>query len=146
MTIYIPITNFKVSNGEIMLEINPAIVCNIMTKARAFHAKEDVVFPEMPLNPEGNVAFEILNDFQNDLTYLELKDIINELEPDQKATVVALLWLGRGDYDIDDWDMALKEATRVLNRQTAEYIIATPMVADYLSEGLALHGYSCEED
>ena len=67
-----------------------------------------------------------------------------DMEPDQRATVLALLWLGRGDYDITEWSAALEEAMGSLAPSTADQIIAIPLVADYLQEGLSLHGYSCD--
>jgi hypothetical protein len=35
-----------------MIDINPDIVCDIITRAREFHAKEDVVIPEVPNSPK----------------------------------------------------------------------------------------------
>jgi hypothetical protein len=57
---------------------------------------------------------------------------------------VALMWLGRGDYDLEEWEDALEQARESWSAHTAEYLIATPLVADYLEEGLSMHGYSCE--
>jgi hypothetical protein len=49
---------------------------------------------------------------------------------------VALMWIGRGDFEIDEWDDALERAQDSWNARTAEYLIGTPLVADYLAEGL----------
>jgi len=74
-------------------------------------------------------------------TRAELEATIADLEPDQQVELVALMWLGRGDYDIDEWDEAKRDAAAAYNARTASYLIATPLLADYLEEGLALHGY-----
>jgi hypothetical protein len=58
---------------------------------------------------------------------------------------MALCWLGRGDYEIDEWNIALTEAADFLDENYNEQLIAIPLVADYLLEGLNMHGYSCEE-
>ncbi len=55
------------------------------------------------------------------------------------------MWLGRGDFDIEEWGTALAEARSNRNARTASYLLGTPLVADYLQEGLSLHGYSCDE-
>jgi len=55
------------------------------------------------------------------------------------------MWLGRGDYDIEEWDTAVEDATDEYAERTVEYLLAHPMVADDLEEGLIAHGYSCEE-
>ncbi len=128
-----------------MLEVNPEIVCFIIAKAHEFHAKEQVVIPDLPENPADDWALQVLADHEDDPTYLELKTTIEDLEPDQQEALVALMWLGRGDYEVDEWAAALEAAHEQHNERTAEYLIATPLVADYLEEGLSLLGYSCEE-
>ncbi|WJW76414.1 DUF3775 domain-containing protein [Thiohalobacter sp. IOR34] len=128
-----------------MLDINPETVCFIIAKAHEFHAKEQVVIPEEPLSPSDDWALQVLADHADDLTYRELKSTIDDLEPDQQATLVALMWLGRGDFGIDEWESALQQAQESLNECTLAYLIATPLLADYLQEGLFQFGYSCEE-
>ncbi len=128
-----------------MLDVNPETVCFIIAKAREFHAKEEVVIPEEPTGPADSSALEVLADHKDDATYQEMKNTIEDLEPDQQVTLVALMWLGRGDYDASEWEAALDAARESWTRHTADYVIATPLVADYLEEGLAQLDYSCEE-
>ncbi|OOG25660.1 hypothetical protein B1C78_06015 [Thioalkalivibrio denitrificans] len=128
-----------------MLEMNPEIVCDVIARSREFHAKEEVVIPEEPGNPGDDWAMQILADHADDLTYLDLKTQIDDLDPEQQVQLVALMWLGRGDYEADEWDMAVEDAKDNWTPTTAEYLIATPLVSDYLTEGLALLGYSCED-
>lgn len=128
-----------------MLELNPEIVCLIIARAREFHAKEQVVLPEEPFNAGDDWALQTLADHLDDMTYREVIDAIENLEPDQQASLVALMWLGRGDFEPDEWDGALEQALDQATDRTAEYLLATPLVADFLEEGLDLLGYSCEE-
>ena len=128
-----------------MLDINPETVCFIIAKAHEFHAKEEVVIPETPLSPGDDWALQILADHDDDPTLQELQAVIEDLEPDQQVQLVALMWLGRGDFDIEEWNTALAEARSNRNARTASYLLGTPLVADYLQEGLSLHGYSCDE-
>lgn len=128
-----------------MLDLNPETVCRIIDKAHEFHAKEQVVIPEEPANPSGDWARQVLADHADDPTYRELKTMIEDLEPDQQVSLVALMWLGRGDFDEGEWNDALAQARESWTEHTADYLIATPLVADYLDEGLAALGYSCEE-
>jgi len=126
-----------------MLNINPEIVCQIIDKARQFHAEEGVVIPEEVDSPADESAIQMLANHDDDLTYLEVRLAIKDLEPEQQAELVALMWLWRDDYDIEEWEKALQDASDRWNRRTAEYLLATPLVADYLAEGLDRHGYSC---
>ena len=41
--------------------------------------------------------------------------------------------------------LARTEAARAHNEHTAEYLMGTPLLADYLSEGLACLGISCAD-
>jgi hypothetical protein len=127
-----------------MLDLNPETVCFIIGKAHQFHAKEEVVLPDGPFGPGDSSALQVLADHRSDATFAELRNTINDLEPDQQVQLVALMWLGRGDYDLEEWEDALEQARESWSAHTAEYLIATPLVADYLEEGLSMHGYSCE--
>lgn len=128
-----------------MLELNPETVCLIIARAREFHAKEQVVLPDEPFNPGDDWALQTLADHLDDLTYREVIDAIEDLEPDQQAQLVALMWLGRGDFDVEEWDAAVVQALEQANDRTAEYLLATPLVADFLEEGLDLLGYACDQ-
>lgn len=128
-----------------MMELNPETVCFLVSKAKVFHAQEQVVIPDEPLSPSEDWARQALANHEDDLTYQEFKAAVEDLEPDQQATLVALMWLGRGDYSAEQWDDAFADATSNWTPYTAEYLMARPLVADYLTEGLDMLGYSCEE-
>lgn len=128
-----------------MLDLNPDTVCFLVDKAHEFHAQEQVVIPDVPGSPTEDWALQALASHAGDPTFQEFKATVDDLEPDQQHQLVALLWLGRGDYDVAEWDEAVTEARRLSNRRTAEYLIAHPLLADYLEEALAELGYSCEE-
>lgn len=126
-----------------MLDINPDTVCRLAELARVFHAQEEVVIPEEPDDPSGDWPTQILADHAGDSTLEEFRGIVNDLEPDQQQQVVALLWLGRGDFEVDEWDEAVRQASENWTESTANYLIAHPMLPDYLTDGLDQHGYTC---
>jgi hypothetical protein len=74
------------------------------------------------------------------LTTRELRALINDLNVDEAAELVALAWIGRGDYDACEWAEALDEARRRDNRRTAKYLLGMPMLGDWLEEGLQAIG------
>ncbi len=128
-----------------MLDINPEIVCCIIEKSREFQAKEEVVIPEGLHSPGDDWALQVLADHAGDLTYLEVTNLITDLEPIQQVTLVALMWLGRGDFELDEWESAIEQAKDSWTERTAEYLLATPLVSDYLTDGLDQLGHSCNE-
>lgn len=125
-----------------MLNVSTHNICRLIDLAREFQAQEEVSFPEDPGSPSGDWAAQILASHQDDSTFGEFKSIIDDLEPDQQHEVVALLWVGRGDYCEDEWDDAVLQARDSWNLRTAEYLIAHPHLSDYLAEGLEVMGYS----
>jgi len=131
-------------SNDSILDISIDTVCRLIDLAMEFHAQEQVVIPEDLGNPSGDWAQQVLAAHVEDSTFQEFKADIQDLEPDQQFQLVALLWLGRGDYDLDEWDEAVAYAAENASPATAEYLIAHPMLADYLTEGLAQHGYSCD--
>jgi hypothetical protein len=133
------------STNQIILQISTETICFIIAKAHEFHAKEQVVFPEESDSPDDDWALQVLADHASDPTYLELKSAIDNLSPEEQVELVALMWLGRGVYESEEWRTALEEARENWNERTAEYLIGTPLVADYLEEGLAQLGYTCTE-
>jgi hypothetical protein len=109
------------------LDLNRDIVQTIIDKARRFHAKEEVTFPEEdPLSPAEDWAMQVLADHADDPVVQELTSTVDALEPDQQAKLVALMWLGRGDYSLDEWSEAVAQAQDEWNGRTAEYLIGTP--------------------
>ncbi|MEJ2643926.1 MAG: DUF3775 domain-containing protein [Gammaproteobacteria bacterium] len=130
---------------EQSLNVNPETVCFIIARAREFQAKDEVVIPDEPADANGDWALDILEDHRDDMTLQEVQSAVADLEPDQQYELVALMWVGRGDYDVDDWQGAVIAATEAWTERTADYLMTTPLAADYLEEGLELLGYSCEE-
>lgn len=124
--------------------INPTTVCFLIVTARAFHAKQAVAFPETPLSPsDDDVGRMVLADHADDPTQAEFTAAVDDLEPDQQIRLVALMWLGRGVYSVGEWDEAVRQAERERTDRTAQYLLSTPLVAEYLQEGLSLLGYDC---
>ena len=130
-----------------MLKVRLDTLCYIIAKAREFQAKEQVVFPETSMGAEDDWAMQVLADHKNDMSLLEIKASVEDLSPEQQAELVALMWLGRGDYSLEEWEEASTEALEQYmdNKNTVSYLIAHPMVTDHLEEGLLAHGYSCED-
>ena len=75
----------------------------------------------------------------------ELTSLIDSLSEDAQIDLVALTWLGRDDYSASDWTEVRAEAPRAHNNRTASYLLGTPLLGDFLEEGLSMLGYSCAE-
>lgn len=128
-----------------MLNVNPDTVCFLIGKAHEFHVKEGAVIPDVPNSPAEDWGRQVLADFGDDATVSEFRSTFDDLEPDQQHEVVALMWVGRGDFAVEEWEAAVDEARDNWTPTTADYLLAHPMLADHLQEGLIALGYTCGE-
>ena len=126
-------------------EIDTETVCRIVVKARQFDAKEGAVEENYGANPVDEDFREVLADIKDDPVYEELKTFIDGLNVDEQCDLVALTWVGRGDFTAPEWSRALALAREQHTARTAEYLLGTPTLADLLEEGLAAFGESCED-
>lgn len=131
---------------------NPALniatdkVAFIILKARAYDAKEGLTDEDEGSNPTDDGDLEVLEDDPDDLTRQELADAIRALNEEEQINLVALAWLGRGTYDLSEWNTALETARSEHNARTAHYLLGLPLLGDYLEEGLAQFGERISDD
>ena len=127
------------------LNISPEKVCFIILKAREFDAKVDPRESDPGSNPADGGGREILEDYADDPTFAELNAAIEGLNDDEVVDLIALAWLGRGDFARESWEEARSLARERHRHHSARYLVGMPALGDYLEEGLATLGYSCED-
>ena len=127
------------------LGIATAKVCHIIVKARAFDVKEADSDPDSGSNPTDNGMTDVLENQPDDPVYRELIAFIRALDIDEQINLVALAWVGRGTYDLSEWQQALDTARGEHNSRTAEYLLGLPLLGDYLEEGLATFNENCDD-
>jgi hypothetical protein len=113
--------------------------------SREFDVKDAVTDPDPASNPTDDREAAVLEDHEDDPVLEEITSLINSLSEDEQIDLVALLWLGRDDYAASDWPAVREEAARAHNENTASYLLGTPLLGDFLEEGLSMLGHSCEE-
>jgi hypothetical protein len=127
------------------LTISPEKVCFVIFKAREFDAKDAATEPEPGSNPTDDMDAAVLEDHGDDPVTEELTSLIDALSEDEQIDLVALMWLGRGDYSAEDWPQVRAEAAAAHNNRTSSYLLGVPLLGDFLEEGLSMLGRSCEE-
>lgn len=123
--------------GASELSIPVDTVAWIILKAREYDMKEpsDIRSEE----EDGDNPLGVLEDRADDPTAVELRNWIDDLPDDEKAELVAIMWLGRGDdEDAGTFPNLVEEASgrQQHGRRTAAYLLGTPQLGDYLEEGL----------
>ena len=127
------------------LTVSSESVCFIIVKAREFDAQDVVTDPDSGSNAADDNMASVLEAHPDDLTQKELVAFINALSEEEQADLVALLWLGRGDGTLEEWNDLRDEAQRQHNNRTAAYLLGEPLLSDHLEEGLSQFGLSCED-
>jgi hypothetical protein len=121
-------------------------VCDFIARAKAIDVKEGMTDPDSGSNPIDDRGVDALTANPDDATEQELRDVIAGLNDDERADLIALVYIGRGDMEPEEWGAAVRlakerEASSALG--TADWLIGIPNLGDLLDEGLAAMGRSC---
>lgn len=131
-------------DDEVDLGISLETVATVADYARALQAKEPGEREQLSEDDDSEAA--LLQDDPEDVTEDALRAFINDLNEDEQAALIALAWVGRGDYDASEWDEAVRLAReRSEGRDTAEYLLNMDLLGDLLAEGVAAFGLSLED-
>jgi hypothetical protein len=128
------------------LDIATDKVAFIILKAREFDVKEGDSDPDAGSNPTDDGNADVLEDHSDDPVREELLAAIRGLDEDERAELVALAWLGRGTYDLDEWDDAVATARSEHRKRAGEYLLSLPLLGDYLEDGLAMFDEGIVDD
>lgn len=71
-----------------------------------------------------------------DLTEEELRELIDDLNRDEAATLVAVAWVGRGDFEANSFTQAIADAVERAEGSTSGYLMGMPLLAEHLESGL----------
>ena len=126
-------------------------LCRIIIRARENEAQ--VPAPDPDEDPD-NVddydsdaeagALSALEDELNTGVEEELRAILEDLADDQLAETLALAWVGRGTYDVSEWDDAFSEASDTDPETSVDELMDMPLLASHLEAGLTAFDYSCD--
>jgi hypothetical protein len=128
------------------LTISAEKVAFLIEKAREFDVKEADTDPDSGSNPTDDDNVDVLEDNRNDPVASELRSFIRTMNEDEQVDLVTLMWLGRGDGTIDDWDELRTRAIEARSEygnprsETARYLLGEPMLGDFLADGLDAFG------
>jgi hypothetical protein len=74
----------------------------------------------------------------------ETVEFIAGLNVEEQTDLLALIWLGRGDYDIDEWDDAVAEAEARIAARDPDYMIGDAALPEYLGDALNAFDMTCD--
>jgi hypothetical protein len=115
----------------------------IIVKAREFDEQVESTDPDSGSNPADDREVDVLEEGADNPVQQELEEALDALNVDEQLDLIALTWLGRGEYS--SFAEAREEASDMRDKHIPEYLIGTPKLGDFLEEGLAQLGYSLED-
>ena len=127
-------------------------LCRIIIRARENEAQVPAQDPDedadnvddYDADDEGVGGLSALEDELNTGVEEELRAALDDLADDQLAETLALAWVGRGTYDVSEWDDAFGEAGETDPESAIDELMDMPLLASHLEAGLAAFDYSCD--
>jgi len=129
------------------LTLNPDVAIRLVELLREYDEEEI-----LDAASDGEAEFEPpvdLDDFEEgeagtprqDPFEDEMNSLIGSLDIDSQRDLLALVWVGRGDYDARDWSQARRQARETPDLHIASYLRETPLASDYINDALSDLGY-----
>lgn len=128
------------------LEISHEKLGFIVEKAREFDMQVNGSDLEDGSNPSDDREVGILESSPDNPAEEELRGALMQLDEDELVSVLALVWVGRGDFTVDAWTQALDEAAAARDDKTIDRLVGTTMLGDLIEEGAATLGHRIKED
>ena len=70
----------------------------------------------------------------------EMSDFITGLNIDEQVDLLALILVGRGDFEIAEWNAAVREARARIARRDVDFMIGDAALPEYLGTALDAFG------
>lgn len=125
------------------LTISPEKAFFIIVKAREFDEQVAPTDPDSGSNPSDDSEVDVLEEQADNPVEQELRAALAGLNVDERLDLLALDWLGRGDFT--SFEEARKAAEDLSELHVARYLVGTPKLGDYIEEALSQLGYSLED-
>lgn len=126
-----------------MPTINTDKVCFIVVKARELESEDEGVQADAS-NATDDGFVSVLTEEAFATVRNEVASFIDAMDVDEQAELVALMWVGRGEFSADEWKDAVAQARARHEGSTSAYLLGVPLLASFLEGGLAEFGESCE--
>ncbi len=96
----------------------------IIAKAREYDVQVPATDEDSGSNASDDNEVDILDASLTNPTRKELFAAIRSLNIDERQELLALMWVGRGDFSVDEWDEALSTAADRDNGREASILSA----------------------
>jgi hypothetical protein len=131
------------------LRISTEKVCAFIEAAREVAGKVPSTAGDRTTTGDDSELETIIDEpgqdiYEGDERWRQMIEFIAGLNVEEQTDLLALIWLGRGDYDIAEWDEAIEEAEARIRARDPDYMIGDAALPQYLGDGLDAFGRTCD--
>jgi hypothetical protein len=100
---------------------------------------DDILHPQTSSNPEDSRSLLSLHKVKGTPPYKKLNRLVDHLQPHQRCQILALIWIGRGEFSADQWELAINKAKEFKQHNITDYMISLAEVSSFLKNGIKLY-------
>src|ERR1700719_2745562 len=126
------------------LRISTEKVCDFIEAAREVAGKVPSTAGDHTTTGDDSKLVTIEDYPGEDDRRSQMVELIAGLNVDEQVDLLALIMLGRGDYEFADWAAAVDEAEGRLAARDPDYMIGDAALPEYLGDGLEAFGLTCD--
>ena len=126
------------------LRISTDKVCDLIEAAREVAGLVPPTTGDKTTTGDDSELVTIEDNPAEDSRRSQIVEFIMGLNGAEQTDLLALIYVGRGDFDIDEWHDAVHEAATRIADGSADYMIGDAALPVYLGDGLDVFGYSCD--
>ena len=127
------------------LRINPDKVCEFLEAAREVAGKVPATTGDKTSSGDDSPLKFMEEDGGGDPIRQQMVEFVGGLNVDEQVDLLALIYLGRGDFELDEWDDALVEAGDRIGAGDADFMIGNRALPAYLGDALDAFGKTCPD-
>lgn len=127
------------------LRINSDKVCEFLEAAREVAGKVPATSGDQTSTGDDSPLAFMEDDGGRDPVRQQMIEFVAGLNVEEQTDLLALIFLGRGDFSLSEWDEALREASDRIAAGDPRYMIGERALPGYLEEALEKFGKTCPD-
>jgi hypothetical protein len=126
------------------LRISTDKVCDFIEAAREIAGQVPPTTGDATTSGDDSPLMTIEDNPAEDDRREQINEFIAGLNIAEQIDLLALIFVGRGDYDISEWGDAVREADDRIADRDPDYLIGDALLPEYLGAGLNAFGRTCD--
>jgi hypothetical protein len=126
------------------LRINPDKVCEFLEAARELAGRVPATTGDRTTSGDDS-PLGFMEQREDDPTRMQMVEFVAGLNVEEQVDLLALIYLGRGDFGLVEWSDAVSEAGDRIAAGDPDFMIGDRALPLYLAEALEAFGKTCTD-